>query len=475
MMTPPVTITLAGRKLDARVLSLRVAGRISQPAQAEVTLSGPARSRPFGTRLEISIADEPLFDGEVTAVELMHGPGSERAWLLRGYDLLHRLRKRQRPRVFEDVTVADLARTFTAELGIEVECEDAGPHVPRLVQHGQSDWDVLAGMASRIGRYLVLEGRTLRIGDLRQDKPVRELHVGDSLWQARFEANTDRLIGGVTAIGWHPQRGEVVTERVGEGDTRTLVDQPPDQLAAAAQAALDLSVARSSYLEGVARGDTSLRPGRTIAVSGLDDTVNGLYTLCGAVHTVNADGYQTRFSTEPPASIAPPTGTSITLGRVTGVSDPDSSGRVRVSLPAYGDLDIGWLSVLCPGAGPGKGIVALPDPGDLVIVALPHENPAEGIVLGALYGPVTPPDHGVEGDAVKRWTLHSSAGQVIVIDDTNRSLKLSNADGSVLELAPELVTLRARTDMLIEAPGHHLNIRAAAVDFEQAVIPVVTS
>jgi phage baseplate assembly protein gpV len=190
---------------------------------------------------------------------------------------------------------------------------------------------------------------------------------------------------------------------------------------------------------------------------------------------VSAEGYRTWFSTEPPAVAATPTGASVTLGRVVSVEDPRAVGRVQVSLPAYGEVDLGWLSVLCPGAGPGKGIVALPDVGDLVVVALPHENPAEGIVLGAIYGPASPTDSGVEGAAVKRWTLHSSAGQSIVIDDEHKLLRLSNADGSRLELAPDLVTLCAHTDMVIEAPGHHLTIRSAAVDFEHALLPEVVS
>ena len=33
---------------------------------------------------------------------------------------------------------------------------------------------------------------------------------------------------------------------------------------------------------------------------------------------------------------------SVTLGKVTAVDDPDGCGRVRVTLPAHGDLDAGW-------------------------------------------------------------------------------------------------------------------------------------
>ncbi len=486
MIIPTVTVRLNGRRLDERVLAVRVATRISQPAQAEVTLAGPANGWPIGERLGLAVDEETLFDGEVTAAELIRGPGSESAWVLRGYDPLHRLRKRQQPRVFTDVTVADLAQALLAGSGMTVECEDAGPTIPRLVQHNQTDWELLSQAASRCGLYLHADANTLWLGRLRPRGETVELRLGESLWQARIEANVDSAVSAVTAIGWQAEQAEVRTEKaaktntqtmleVGADATLTLVDQPFAHLAQAAQAALDLSAARTVHLEGVARGDVRLRPGRAVAVRGVDDAVSGVYPLCAAVHTVNAEGYQTWFSTQPPAVDRQPTGASVTLGKVTSVSDPRGAGRVQVSLPAYGDVDLGWLSVLCPGAGPGKGIVALPDSGDLVVVALPHENPAEGIVLGSLYGPASPPDAGVEGSAVRRWTLHSGAGQTIVIDDEQKLLRLSNADGSRLELAPELVTLCAHTDMVIEAPGHHLSIRAAAVDFEHAALPEVIS
>ncbi|WP_162907736.1 phage baseplate assembly protein V [Allorhizocola rhizosphaerae] len=460
MRMPTIDVTLNGRRIPARILALRVSEKLSQPTQAQVTISGAPEGNdwPLGASMTVTVAEAELFTGEVTAVETIHNPGSERAWILRAYDRLHGLRKRQQPRVFEDVTLADLAKQLTGE---DVECAPTG-RIPRLVQHRQTDWDLLTQTAARCGRYIVLTGPSPRVIDLRpQGQP---LQLGQDLWQLRVEANTDGRFGSVTAIGWDSQRGEFLTENAHsdlDGE-RTLVDQSPALLAEAATAAVSRG---RIHLEGVANGNPALRPGRAVGVS----TVDGVYTVTSAVHTIDADGYRTCFSTEPPTPTSHATGASITLGRVTSVQGGD--GLVRVSLPAYGDIDAGWLGVLCPGAGPGKGIVALPDPGDLVLIALPHENPAEGIVLGALYGPADPPDHGVVGDRVKRWTMHSSSGQTIVIDDDRKTLKLSNADGSALELAPDLVSLTAKTDMVIEAPGHHLSIRAAKVDFEHAVLP----
>ena len=134
---------------------------------------------------------------------------------------------------------------------------------------------------------------------------------------------------------------------------------------------------------------------------------------------------------------------------------------VRVS---HGE-DNSASAVLCPGAGAGRGIVALPDVDDSVLILLPHGVPAEGIVLGSLFGTTTPPDTGVDGGAVKRWTLHTAQGQSIVVDDAGHSLRLENQVGSFVELGPNLLRLHGQTDVVIEAPGKAVTIRGKTVDF----------
>jgi phage protein D/phage baseplate assembly protein gpV len=464
---PVIKVSVGGRPVPGRVVSLRVATRLSQPAQAEIAIESVESLWPLDQSLSIELDDEPLFTGEVTAVELISGPGSEKVCLLRGYDKLHRLRKRQEPRVFEGITVKDLARDLTSDLDVTIDAERSGGQIERLVQHRQSDWELLTQAAGRAGLYIVLSGQTLRLRGLKPHGEPVKLTLGENLWRAGAERNLEHRVEAVTAIGWHPRKGEFVTEKTGGGKrSRTLVDQPMALLADAPAAAVEEGTARAIRIEGVAEGDTKLVAGGAVALSGLDRDVDGLYTIGEAVHEVNVDGYQVRICTDPPRTDGPQAAASITLGRVTDVSDPDGAGRVEVTLPAYGDVSVGWLPVLCPGAGPGKGVVAMPDPDDLVVVALPHGDPAEGLVLGSVFGSQTAPEKG------RHWILHSGAGQVIVLDDDRKAIKLSNADGSCLDLAPDAVTLTARTDMVIEAPGHHLNIRAANIDFDRALVPL---
>jgi phage protein D/phage baseplate assembly protein gpV len=502
--TAAVTVTVDGHPHPRpdRLRSVRVASRLGQPAQCELALAVPDGGRrwpdewAFGARVAVQVAGGagPLFDGEVTGIELRHEPDGSASARIRGYDLLHRLRERQQLRVFEEVTAAELAGELTADLGLELAAEDPGPRLDRVVQHYQSDFDLLQEVTAAAGLYPVLGGGTLRLVTLAGYGQPVPLALGAGLWDLRVEANLDRMARRVTALGWHSQRAQPLARPateprgrprpgldpapgpIGVDGARFLVDQPArgdDQLAALAQAALDAAAHRALAVSGVADGDPALRAGRRIELDRVAGQVAGEYVLGSVVHTVDARGYQSTFSTELPPPPQGPAGAgaaSLTLGLVTGVDDPDHRGRVRVSLPALGDLDVGWLGVLCPGAGPDRGLVALPDVGDTVAVALPQQQPAAGVVLGSLYGTVPPPDSGVESGRVRRWSMRTAGGQSLVVDDAGERVQVENRAGSRVELGPDLLRLHAATDLVIEAPGKAITIRARSVDFDRALV-----
>lgn len=155
------------------------------------------------------------------------------------------------------------------------------------------------------------------------------------------------------------------------------------------------------------------------------------------------------------------------LGEVTRVDDPEGVGRVRVSLPAYGDVETDWMQVLAAGAGRDKGLMILPDVGDRVLVLFSHGDPGQGVVLGALYGMQGPHDSGVEGTAVRRYTLLTPGGQEIELDDAGDRIRMADSTGSFVELSPEKVRLHAAVDLEMEAPGRSVTIRGDKIDFER--------
>ena len=70
---------------------------------------------------------------------------------------------------------------------------------------------------------------------------------------------------------------------------------------------------------------------------------------------------------------------------------------VRVRLQPE-DVLSGWLPVLSPWVGAGWGFVALPAPGDQVLVLAQEGDAENGVVLGASFSAPVPPPPGAPGE-----------------------------------------------------------------------------
>ncbi|MGG6295128.1 phage baseplate assembly protein V [Leptolyngbya sp. AN02str] len=483
---------------DYRLGSIRIQQRLSLPTLCELTFFDPKGALGADSRLMPGVAlgvwmhgrTTPLFEGELTALEYRYEPDHGRQIRLRGYDRMHRLRKSYSVRAHVQVTVADLAEELVAPLGIVVSAAATGPLWHRLIQDRQSDLELLTTMAERSGLYWVLHSNTLHLLTLAGTGAAIPLTLGESLFEAQVEVNSDAIVRSVATAGWNPLRMEthqgtataaqsgrdvaahVSPEDVGSTGERTLVNQTvqADQQAdAIAQALLDRSQAQEITLQGVAEGNPDLCPGCPITVDNVAPHLTGQYVLTSVNHTMNpVQGYVSEISTLPPTPRLPVSSASTTIGTVTQVNDPDGLGRVQVSLPAYRDVETGWMAILTPGAGAGKGLVSLPDVGDQVLVLCPQGDPAQGVVLGSLYGVQTAPDWGIEAGRIKRHTWLTPGGQRIQFNDVEQQLRLENGDGSFVELAPTGVTVHAQRDLTLEAPGKTVTIRGQHIEFERA-------
>lgn len=482
--------------LRRRLSRIEVTGELSVPAQCELTFVGGSSgsfSPPApGSRVRVfdPSATDPVFEGEVTAVEEVFGPGGERETRVRSYDLLHRLRKRQPVRSHREVTFADLVRELTADLGVSVRASEEGPVIPQVIQHRQSDWRLLREMGDRSGLYLDLRGDVVRVMTLEGEGEPVELTYGEDLLDARVERNTDGALSSTEVLAWDPRRAAWHRERaadarsgrrspaaapatdVGGTGERSLTDELARDASTAAslgRGVLDRAAAGEVVLEGTADGRPEIRPGRPVRIRGLDDRLDGRYVAARVRHRVDEEaGYVTSFSTEPPPPPPRPAGATATVGVVTSVEDPEGLGRVKVRLPVLGDLETGWLQVVCPGAGTDKGLVALPAPEDRVLLLVPRADPTQGVVLGGLYGEESPPDDGVEGGAVRRYTFRTPGGQLLRLDDEEGLFRVENAAGTHLEAGPDRVVLHAGAELVIEAPGSAVSIRGRSIDFSRA-------
>jgi hypothetical protein len=426
---------------------------------------------------------------------------------VRSYDRLHQLRKRQPVGAHVQLNLNELAESLVADLGLRVEAVEPGPLRQNIIQYNQSDLDLMVAAAEKCGLYFTLRDTVLHLITLEGVDPSVSLALGSSLLEARIDVNTDEICTRVETTGWDPHRVEPVSgradrarvgrrvavhlapERVGGTGRRTIVDevvQDDNQADGIAQAELDRRVARDVVLWGVAEGDTQLQPGAPVDISGVADSLAGRYVLTTVKHVIDHQkGYISEIDTAPPVARSQSGAAASTLGVVTQVDDPDDMGRVRVMLPNYGDVETSWLHVVVPGAGTDKGLIALPDVADRVLVLLLNEDPDQAVVLGGLYGVGGPPDAGVADGAVRRYTFTTPGTQRIRLDDGEETIQIENSNGDFIQLTPEEVRLgdsqgslieltpgrcriHSAADLEIKAPGKKITISGQAIDFESA-------
>jgi uncharacterized protein involved in type VI secretion and phage assembly len=501
---PVVTIEIDGSALSSADMSniaeIRVQQALSLPAVCEITFFSPTdsfNSSGFsapGKSLRVSVdgSSDPLFNGQITAVQQVYGADGARQVRLRGYDKLHLLRKRQPVRALVQMTLSDLLNELTGDLGFSVKLAEDSSLLPRIIQFEQTDFDLLTRYVQANGLYFNLRGDTLHVFTLEGSGDAVELKLGVNLLEAQAEMNAEHACRNVTTTGWDATRAEAFSAAAGsmrsgrsvsaELDAgaftgsleRFLVDRAlfdEGQAQAISQSELDWRAAREISFWGVAEGDTKLIPGVPVSVEGLATDLSGSYIVSSVIHTIDtAKGFVSEISTLPPTPISHLHRSLATLGIVTKVDDPDKFGRVCVKLPNYNNAETDWLQVLTAGAGIGKGLLAIPDVDDSVLIFFPNGELTQGIVMGGLFGAMQREgfDWGVDEARVKRFSLLTGGGQKMIFDDTNKKLRVENSDGSFIEMSPEKVHLHAQRDLEIEAPGRAITIKGKTIDFEQA-------
>lgn len=480
---------------------VRVQQKLSLPTLCEFAfLTGPSsqfyRRMPIGASAVVRVATHDasgiLFEGEITAVEHIYNSDEGPHLRIRAYDGLHRLRKQQRVKAYADVSLDALAGQLLRDAGLRgsVAIDESLPPLKwqRIIQSGQTHFDFLVEQCTAVGVHFIFRDKTLSLLTLRGTGTPVPLVLGDTLREASFEINGNLSARSCNAASWNPRRAEVqvgatdrprvgrkvkasaAPDRVGGMADFHLRGSPAEdvrQATALAQAELDFRAAGEVIFRGVAMGSSSLRPGVKVRIDEVAAEVAGEYVLTEVTHVMTGErGYTSELTSQPPEPIVRAKGTIAALGRVSKVDDPEGFGRIQVLLPAYDDAETDWMQVVVPGAGRAKGFIALPDVGDSVLVLCPNENLAHGIVLGGLFGMQRLPDSGVERGKTQRFSLHTSGGHLVSLDDDKNILRIAGSQGSYLEFAPSGVRLHCGAKLDIEAPGQPITVTGSSIDFK---------
>jgi uncharacterized protein involved in type VI secretion and phage assembly len=154
----------------------------------------------------------------------------------------------------------------------------------------------------------------------------------------------------------------------------------------------------------------------------------------------------------------------VTVGLVTNNRDPEGLGRVKLALPWLADgFETDWARVVTPMAGAARGLYALPEVDDEVLVGFEHGRPDAPYVLGALWnGKDKPPESNGDGRNDRR-SLTSRSGHVIRLTDTDGQERVEILDRTgrnsvVLETATNTVTISADADVVVRAAKGKLTL-----------------
>ncbi|MEA2131664.1 MAG: hypothetical protein QOJ85_4555, partial [Solirubrobacteraceae bacterium] len=454
-MTPPdiqdpgvagFEIKVGGAAVDASVaaavVDIVVDGQLRLPDRLSLRLADDtlaildAQTFTVGAAIQVTLAaayaDDggQVFDGQITtlAPEFASGLATVRVVALDRGCLLQR---GPRTASYQQMSYGSIALSLASKAGLAAGTIEDGPTLPFVQQSNETDWDFLWRLALEADLEVKAEGQKLhfRAAGGAAGSPVA-LEFGETLHAFTPRLTAVQQVDSVTVRGWDAASAQAIVATATPGATQStpgisrddvaatlgsgtamIVDHPvADQGHATAIAESTAARVANLYVEGEGRVDgmPSLAPGATVHISGVGASFSGTYAVSGVRHVLRAEtGYDTFFEIagREDRSLLGLTGSGaragageggwmhrIVVGLVTNNEDPDGIGRVRVKYPVLDDSTEGWWArLVIPGAGPGRGIVAVPLVGDEVLVAFEHGSEQHPYVLGSVYNGTAKP------------------------------------------------------------------------------------
>ena len=265
-----------------------------------------------------------VFDGQITAIEAEIRESQPPVFTVLAEDRLFALRRKRRAMLFEDKTLGAVITQVCGDHHLTAEVREGVDTTARnWVQADETDLAFLRRICARFDCDLQVVGSQVQVGRIGHDRrALIPLAVGSTLIAARITADIADQVSIVAlssfdpaegasvlsekdAAGFGPGRGksgkEVLAEKFSSVTTRAcrfgpLSDADGDRLAE-----IDGQRRARGFVrvDGVARGDGSLRVGSWVELSGINPQFANQYAVYEAVHRFDAQsGYRTEFRAE---------------------------------------------------------------------------------------------------------------------------------------------------------------------------------
>jgi phage baseplate assembly protein gpV len=426
-------------------------------------------------------------------------------------------------RTFLNMKDSDIASQLAGEYGLSTEVDSTTEVYKHVFQHNQTDLAFLVQRAWRIGYECFVDD-----GKLYFRKPPNvsggiELAWGEDLVSFQPNLSLADKVSEVNVRGWDITKQEAIVGKatsdrgypsvnVGGGAAaisakafgaakKILVDLPVQSQADAdsvAQARMDQLGGELFQATGVAFRRPDIRAGKTVKLTKLGNRFSGSYMVTRARHIYRSDGLRTEFEVtgsnsgllneqlvhQPPVDRWP----GVVVAKVTNTDDPEDIGRVKVKYPwLTDDAESFWARVICPGAGPERGLFIMPQVDDEVMVAFEHGDFDRPYVLGGVWNgqqAVPAPGAGagsgekplvrtwysetghhisVYDNADKKIEIITAGGHKLVLDDANQTIELTSIGGAKLVINDQsnTVDLESKGPLNVKST-HPMSIKSDA-------------
>lgn len=196
---------------------LAVGAGATGPQQRMLHLDGEVD---FGKSIQVCVgpdeAQRTVFDGVISAIEVVFEDGVPPLVVVHAEDALMRLRMTRRMRTYRDVTDGEIAEALAAEHGLQPDVTVDGPRYDVVQQVNQSDLAFLRERARLVQAELWCTGRTLHVSS-RPRRPGTSLTLvqGNHLLSVQLCADLAHQRSEVVVTGYDAAAKDVIDERAG--------------------------------------------------------------------------------------------------------------------------------------------------------------------------------------------------------------------------------------------------------------------
>ncbi|TVR54200.1 MAG: type VI secretion system tip protein VgrG [Gemmatimonadales bacterium] len=460
--------------------------------------------------------EDPIFEGIVVKHGIAFGPRNRAHLTVECRDRAVAMTLARRSARYQDMTDGDLMKVLiSGHSGLSADVEATSHAFGELVQFNCTDWDYLVTRAESNGLLVVVEGAKVTVKPT-DTAPSPQLTVTWGADLIRFQAEMDARWHrpSLRATGWDSTTQELV---VGEsapkdlglqGDlssdklsTALLASDPKESLqsplplpsgvltawAGARQTRADLARVRGRM---AFEGSAAAEVGGVIEVKGVGRRFQGLVFVSSVVHELSPGSWTTEVEfgldpypfaerkevTSPPASGRVPAIAGLHIGIVRKLDEnPDGAPNIQVQLmtPGLGEdaADGIWARLATFTASEGFGSFFIPEIGDEVILGFLNDDPTYPVVLGSVYSGKREPPYPLTADNFlkaivtreklkiefdderKVLTLHTPAGNTLVMDEDTKSILIEDQNQNRIELSESGILMKSPKDITLEAGG----------------------